>query len=204
MSTPPRRNRNAERGESTRARLVATATELFAERGYEATSVEQVLARAGVSKGSLYHHFASKDALFEAVLDAVEAGVAQKTMRAARGIDDPVEALRAACRAWLRLARDKTVRQIVLIDAPAAMGWERWREIDERHSFGILKQAVAQTPGGRDPAAAEVLSHVLLAAVIEIAMVIARSRRPRRALASGEATLDRLLAALAEPAGDAP
>ena len=189
-----RPNKNIERGQSTRARLVAVATELFAERGFENTSVELVLERAGASKGSLYHHFANKEALFEAVLDAVEARVAHATVDAARGIEDPVEALRAACRAWLRLAGDPVVRQIVLLDAPAVMGWEKWREIDERHAFGILKGAVQATAVAEDAASADVLAHVLLASIIEIAMLIARSNTPRKALRSGDAALDRLFA----------
>jgi AcrR family transcriptional regulator len=197
MSRPSQVSKNVERGRATRARLVAVATELFTERGFENTSVELVLAQAGVTKGSLYHHFASKEALFEAVLDAVEAHVARATVDATRGIDDPVEALRVACGAWLRLARDPVVRQIVLIDAPAVMGWEKWREIDDRHAFGILKQAVEATSAPKqERASPEVIAHVLLASIIEIAMLIARSKNPREALASGEAALDQLLAGI--------
>jgi len=197
MASPSSKNKNVERGRATRAHLVAVAKELFAERGFERVSVNLVLERADVSKGSLYHHFSSKEALFEAVLDEVEARVATATIEAARGIEDPVEALRAACRAWLRLARDPTVRQIVLIDAPAVMGWQRWREIDERHAFGILKRAIEATPERtRQGVSAELVAHVLLAGIIEIAMLIARSKTPRRALVSGEAALDRLLAGM--------
>jgi AcrR family transcriptional regulator len=187
-------NKNLERGAATRAHLVAVATELFVERGFEKTSVELVLDRAGVSKGSLYHHFANKEALFEAVLDAVEARVARTAIDAARGVEDPVEALRAGCRAWLRLAGDPTVRQVVLLDAPAVLGWQRWREIDERHAFGVLKRAVRETPAADGAASADILAHVLLASILEIAMLIARSSTPRKALKRGEAALDRLLA----------
>ena len=188
-------NRNIERGRSTRIHLVAVATELFAELGFENTPVELLLERAGVSKGSLYHHFAHKEALFEAVLDEVEARVARATVDAARGIENPVEALRAGCRAWLRLAGDPIVRQVVLLDAPAVLGWEKWREIDDRHAFGILKQAVEATPAGKqEGSSAEVLAHVLLASIIEIAMLIARSKTPRKALKTGEQALDRVFA----------
>jgi AcrR family transcriptional regulator len=190
-------NKNVERGRSTRARLVAVATELFAERGFDKTSVELVLERAAVSKGSLYHHFANKEALFEAVLDTVEAGVATATVNAARGHEDPIEALRAACKGWLRLARDPVVRQVVLIDAPAIMGWQKWREIDERHAFGILKRAIDATAAPETSGlGSDVIAHILLASIIEIAMLIARAERPRKALTDGDAALDRLLAGL--------
>jgi AcrR family transcriptional regulator len=191
-SPPP--NRNLEGGRSTRDRVLTVATDLFAERGFANTSIDVVLECARVSKGSLYHHFASKQALFEAVLDAVEARVARDVVAAASGIEDPRQALRAACVGWLRLAADPVVRQVVLLDAPAAMGWEKWREIDERHAFGVLKATVeAIDSAQRLGSSPEVVAHVLLASIIEIAMVIARAEHPREALESGEAALDRLL-----------
>jgi AcrR family transcriptional regulator len=153
-----------------------------------------VLERSGVSRGSLYHHFASKEALFEAVLEQVEARVARETVDAARDIHDPVEALRAAGDAWLRLTADPVVRQVVLIDAPAVIGWRRWREIDERHAFGVLKRAVEAS--GR--ASADLLAHVVLAAMIEIAMLVARDERR---LAEGREALDGVLVALLAAGG---
>lgn len=190
-------NKNRQRGASTRAHLLEIAAELFTERGYERTSIEVVLERAEVSKGSLYHHFANKEALLEAVLEEVERGVAAKLVKAGSDTSDPVEALRRACRAWLRLARDPAVRQIVLLDAPAVMGWNKWRELDDRHAFGILKAAVAETPAcrkaGQSP---EVLGHIILASIIEMAMLIARSNTPKKTLATTDAALDRLLGQL--------
>jgi AcrR family transcriptional regulator len=189
-------DRRIEKGEATQRRLLAVATKLFAKHGYERTSVEQVLARAKVSRGSLYHHFASKEALFEAVLEEMEAGVAEATTRAARGIEDPLEALRAGCAAWLKLARDPAVRRIVLIDAPSAVGWQKWREIDERHAFGILKGAVELANPRGSP---EVIAHLLLAALIEMAMVVARAEHPRAALRDAQAAIDALLDSLLRP-----
>ena len=85
-----RPNKNVARGEATRSQLVAIATRMFAERGYEDTSIEGVLREAGVSRGSLYHHFASKEALFEAVAEEVETSVGTQTLAAAAGADGPV------------------------------------------------------------------------------------------------------------------
>src|SRR5438477_215898 len=90
-----RPNKNVARGEATRSQLIAIATRMFAERGYEDTSIEAVLREAGVSRGSLYHHFASKEALFEAVAEEVETSVGTQTLAAAAGADGPVAALRA-------------------------------------------------------------------------------------------------------------
>src|SRR5579859_2972111 len=100
-----RPNKNVARGEATRSQLLTIATRMFAEHGYEDTSIEAVLREAGVSRGSLYHHFASKEALFEAVAEEVETSVGAQTMAAASGSPGPVEALRAGFLAWIRLRR---------------------------------------------------------------------------------------------------
>ncbi|MBV8192409.1 MAG: TetR/AcrR family transcriptional regulator, partial [Alphaproteobacteria bacterium] len=135
-------SKRIERGQATRQRLVATAARLFAERGYEATSIEEMLQELQVSRGALYHHFDSKEALFEAVLHDIEAEVAQATVDASRGARDPAAALRAGCEAFLELARTPRIRQIVLTDAPAVLGWQKWREIEAQHGLGLLKTAL--------------------------------------------------------------
>ena len=134
-----RPNKNVARGEATRGQLLSIATRLFAERGYEDTSIEAVLREAGVSRGSLYHHFPGKEALFEAVAEDVETSVGQQTLAAARGADGPVAALRAGSLAWIRLAGDPVVRRILLIDAPSVLGWERWRAMEEHHALGGIR-----------------------------------------------------------------
>ena len=134
-----RPNKNVARGEATRGQLIAMARRMFAEHGYENTSVEAVLREAGVSRGSLYHHFASKEALFEAVAEDVETSVGEQTLAAAGGSGGPVAALRAGFLAWIRLAGDPVVRRILLIDAPSVLGWERWRSMEERHALGLIR-----------------------------------------------------------------
>src|SRR5215472_2996945 len=121
-------NRKLERGQATREQLLAVATRLFAERGYDDTSIELVLQESGVSRGALYYHFKSKEALFEAVLDGVGQDVAGRLQAAMAGTTDIPSALRAACLGWIRLAGDPVVQRIVLVDAPSVLGWQRWRE----------------------------------------------------------------------------
>src|ERR1700760_1019508 len=77
-------NRNVERGQATRTHLVEVATQLFAAHGYEGTSIEAVLAESGASRGSLYHHFAGKNALFLAVLEDVGTLVTAQVTEAMR------------------------------------------------------------------------------------------------------------------------
>ena len=193
-------NKNVERGRATRAHLVDVATQLFAARGYDGTSIEAVLAEAGTSRGSLYHHFHGKDALFWAVLEGVAARVGEQLAEAERDAPHPVAALRAGCLAWIRLAADPVVQQTVLIDAPAVLGWQRWRELDEQGALGWIRAALAYAAetGRIERRHVDVFAHIVLAAANEVALVIARAKDPAAALTVGESTfaefLDRLLA----------
>lgn len=191
-------NQRVEQGRATRAALIEVATELFATNGYEATAIPAVLDAAGVSRGALYHHFESKEALFEAVLQSVEAQATLKVTRAARGATDPLDGLRRGCAAYLAMCRDPVVRRISLIDAPAVVGWERWREIDEQHSFGLIKAAIAAiaAAGGVKPELVDVMAHVVLAALLEVALLVARADQGRLAIRRGQEAVDELLTAL--------
>lgn len=187
-----------EQGQATRAALIDVATELFATNGYEATAIPAVLDAAGVSRGALYHHFESKEALFEAVLQSVEAEATLKVTRAARGATDPLDGLRRGCAAYLAMCRDPVVRRISLIDAPAVVGWERWREIDEQHSFGLIKAAIAAiaADGRVKPELIDVMAHMVLAALLEVALLVARADEGRLAIRRGQEAVDELLTAL--------
>ncbi|HEY2508617.1 MAG TPA: TetR/AcrR family transcriptional regulator [Streptosporangiaceae bacterium] len=191
-------NKNVERGQATRALLIDVATRLFASRGYDDTSIEMVLAESGVSRGSLYHHFPGKDALFQAVLEAVGLQVAEAGAAVLAGATDPLDVLRKGGRHWLQLASDPVVRQIVLIDAPAVLGWKRWRELDDAN-LGMIKSTLdhAASAGAFDQRHAEVFAHIVLAAANEVALMIALAEDPAAALAAAEPAfvnfLDRFL-----------
>ena len=190
-------DRRVERGQATRAQVLEVAERLFTDLGYEATSISTVLAETGVSRGAFYHHFPSKEALFETVLESVEARVEATLRKAAAKETDPVEAIRAGCRAWLDLAGDPTVLRITLVDAPSVVGWSRWREIDERHGFGLLLAGLQATGRFPEPILHPV-AHMLLAATLEAALLIARagprSKEARNARAGVDELLDRVLA----------
>ena len=124
-------NKNVERGQATRVHLIEVATRLFATQGYDGTSIEAVLAESGVSRGSLYHHFPGKEALFLAVFEALGDRLGADMTAAIQDAANPIEMLRAASVAWIRQAGDPVVQQIMLIDAQAVLGWQRWRELDE-------------------------------------------------------------------------
>ncbi len=185
-----------DKGRATRDRLIAAASELFGQRGYESTSIEAILSAAGVKRGSLYHHFASKEALFDAVLDRQIAGISDAIAAAARAAGpDPVASLRAGCSSWLQMALDPSIQRITLVDAPAVVGWTRWRELDGRHTLGRLRANMFRIANNSDLPTddVDVLAHMLLAALSEAALLIARAGDPETALAAGQAALETLL-----------
>jgi AcrR family transcriptional regulator len=183
------------RGRVTRQHIIATATRLFADDGYEGTSIEAVLRECGISRGALYHHFASKEALFTEVLEVTEARVGEIITAAAQGAGNPLDALRAGCAAWLSLAHDPVVKQVVLIDAPSVVGWQAWREIDGRYALGLLKSGLRMAAMmGRVPSAkVDLYAHMLLAVLIELALLIARSENIAAAVESSMEAVEQLV-----------
>lgn len=194
-------NKNVERGQATRAHLIEVATRLFATHGYDGTSIEAVLAESGVSRGSLYHHFPGKEALYLAVFEVLGDRLGADMTAALQNAADPVDMLRIGCVTWIRNAGDPVVQQIMLIDAPAVLGWQRWRELDEpalamiRHALGFAAEA-----GAVDPRHVDVFAHIVMATLNEVAMMIALSSDSAATLKAGESAvddfLDRLLGGL--------
>ncbi len=199
--SPESITRRAARGRATREQLIEVATRLFTERGYEDTSIEAVLTAARVSRGALYHHFAGKDALFEAVVESVENRITAEMTAAIGDIQDPVAILKTAALAWIDLAGDPVIQRVILTDAPSVLGWERWRTMDEQRTFGTaraLLQAIADS-GGLTPELVDPFAHMILAALDEMALVIARAEDPEAAMANGRVAVRELLRRLLVP-----
>ena len=171
------------------------ARSLFASRGYDGTSTEAVLEESKVSRGALYHHFETKEALFAAVLEEVEVDITAATGRARANTTDPVEALGAAFDSFLDMASESEVRQIVLTDAHSVLGWQQWREIEDRHGLGRLKQAlkVVAAAGRIREAMVDVFAHILLASLLEVAFMVAWSPDPQAAASTGRKAMKELL-----------
>jgi AcrR family transcriptional regulator len=198
---PDRMTKRAAQGRATREQLIEVATRLFAERGYEDTSIEAVLAAAGVSRGALYHHFTGKDALFGAVLESVQHRITAELATAIGDAQDALATLTAAALAWIDLAGDPVVQRIMLIDGPAVLGWERWRTMDEGQTLGTMRamlQAISDS-GHLTPELVDSFAHMILAALDEIALVIARADNPAAAMAEGRVAVHELLRRLLVP-----
>jgi AcrR family transcriptional regulator len=187
-----------EQAEATRARLLKIANHLFGTKGYEDTSIDEVLERAGVSKGALYHHFPSKEALFEAVFIEGERDCMKQVAAAAMIETDHVEQLRAGCQKWLDLVMDRQLRRIAVIDGPAVLGWQRWREIDEQFAFGLTKKSLqmAMEAGRIREQNVDMLAHMTLGMLGEAAMLIARAPDPQAARDQARDVINRMIDAL--------
>ncbi len=175
----------AQRSAATRQALVAAARPLFTERGYAAVGTDEIARAAGVTRGALYHQFAGKEELFVAVYEQIEIDIAERIGGAPRGAD-PVAVLHAGIDSWLAACADPEVHRIVLIEAPAALGWQRWREIGRRYAMGLVEGIVQGLVDGgvvpRQPV--RPLAHVLIGALEEAALYAARSED--RAAATAE------------------
>jgi AcrR family transcriptional regulator len=195
------RTKHDLRSEATRQRLVAAARELFAERGYAGVGTEEIVHAAGVTRGALYHQFRDKAALFAAVAETVEAELAERIAAGAlAGASAPVGALRAGARLFLEVCAEPEVERIILLDAPAVLGWQAWRDLTSRYGLGLLQQAlqVAMDAGAITRQPVVPLAHVLIGALDECALYVAGADDPAVAREECAAILERLLLRLGE------
>lgn len=161
-----------ERRQATRSAIIKAAYRLFGDRGFAATTIDEVAGAARVAKGAVYHHFATKEALFEAVFEQVSQELVAEVDRVARSEKDALAAMARGTRAYFDACANDRTGQIILHDGPAVLGWERWREIDNRHFGGrfpaALEHAMDQGLIARQPI--EPLARLLLGAVTEAAV----------------------------------
>ena len=190
------RSRNTERSEATRVKLVRAARHLFARRGYAAVGTEQIVRRARVTRGALYHHFRDKRDLFRAVHEQIEAELARKIGEQIAEVgNDPVEVLHQGVRTFLDACTDPAIARIALVDAPSVLGWEEWRATEERYGLGLVTFGLraAMDAGALRAQPVKPLAHLLLGAMEEAGMVIANASDPQVARREVEPALLGLL-----------
>jgi len=173
------KSRKLEQSLATRAALIKTARKLFARVGYAKTDIETVARRARVTRGALYHHFKDKQDLFSAVFDLEEQKLSLIVAEAAAA-ETQVNAwdgMIAGCNAFLDACLDPAVQRIVLIDALAVLGWERWREIDAQHNLRLVMAALqaAMDQGAIARGPVDSLAYLLMGAITEGAIFIAHA-----------------------------
>jgi AcrR family transcriptional regulator len=198
---PAPRRTQAERTAATRALLVGAARKLFADKGFADVSTEAIVKAAGVTRGALYHQFDDKAGLFAAVYEDVErdlvADIAQQIMVAEP--PDPLAAMRAGARLFLDLCSAPDVQQIVLIDAPAVLGWDQWRAVGMKYGLGVIEgmltHAIAEGVVADQPV--RPTAHVLLGALDEAALFVSRASDRDQARREMDAVCDRLINGIA-------
>lgn len=195
-------NRQASRSASTRAKLIRAARWLFARKGYAAVGTEEIVRRAGVTRGALYHQFAGKQELFLAVYEQVEQELTQRVDSSLGEVTSPFDAMRAGMRAFLEECRAPEVQRIVLIDGPSVLGWERWREVAERNGLGLIEAVVTAAIEAGEIVALDAgpLAHLLMGALDEAALLVVRDPDATDSVA---ATLEGLLDGLRIPVAEA-
>lgn len=136
--------RNVERVKRTRGLIVTAARTEFAAKGFAETSTEAILVAAGVTRGAMYHHFADKAAVFEAVCMVLTEEARAVVDKAVESITDPVAALEAGSVAWIGFMLSPGVQRILVVDGPSVLGWARWSRLDRNHSFAALAEGVGE------------------------------------------------------------
>jgi AcrR family transcriptional regulator len=191
----PRRTQR-ERTAQTRAALIAAARRLFGAEGFADVGAERIARDAGMTRGALYHQFTDKADLFAAVLDQVEAEIAQRVANSVAGFDpnDSAGMLLAGANAWLDASSEPELQRIVLLDGPSVLGWERWREICIRHPVGLIAALLQDgiDRGSLPAQPVQALTHVLVGAVDEAALYIAQAENPAAARVDMDLVLRRL------------
>ncbi len=192
----------AQQSESTRGTLIRVGRELFTQLGYADTPTEEIVRRAGMTRGALYHQYRDKKDLFRAVFEHVEQELNERVARAVLEESEPVARMQAGVHAFLDAVLDPTVRRIVVLDGPSVLGLQTWRRIDDDYSFkqvsGALHTLVAARLLPDQPL--DALAHLIVGALNQAALAMAVADDVAAARREFGAAFDRVLAALLVPA----
>jgi AcrR family transcriptional regulator len=195
------RRTQAERTAATRAQLIRAARKLFAEKGFAEVSTQAIVAAAGVTRGALYHQFDDKAGLFAAVYEEVERDLVSDIARQIADDQpaDPLEAMRVGARLFLDRCSAPDVQQIVLIDAPAVLGWDQWRAVGVKYGLGVIEAMLAHAiaEGVIPEQPLRPTAHVLLGALDEAALFVSRATNRDQARREMDAVCDRLISGIA-------
>lgn len=197
LPIPPVSSKQAK-AEATLARLVAVAWAEFAEIGYAETATNDIVAKAQVTRGALYYHFKDKQDLFRRVVEVVAEEVLAKILHRAEAEPTVWQGLVEGCHAFIDACAEPDIRQILLIDAPAVLGWQAWREIDAKYAMGSLADVLALCIESGDiaPRPLPALTHLISGALNEAALLVAESVDPDATRAAVKAETEHLLAGL--------
>ena len=187
----------AERRAATRRALLDAARSMFAEKGYHGAAAEEIVRRAGVTRGALYHHYEDKKDLFRAVVDEMEGEIDEEIEAAERAQPDLPEAVMAGYRAFVDAVLDPEMRRTFFLDGPSVLGWE-WREIDARHAVGKIEEGLEAliAEGFVEPQPVGPLARLINGTLLEAAFFVAASEDPEAARDEVWGAMERLVGGL--------
>jgi AcrR family transcriptional regulator len=184
-------------GAETQKALRRQARKLFAQKGYSGANTNELVERARVTKGALYHHFANKKELYQAVVEDMEQELVERIEAAGAG-RAPWERLSAMCSAYVDACREPALARMLVLEAPAVLGWKTWCNLEQRYEVAAFARCLKEIDGLNEPA--ETLAQVILGALTTGARVIANAPDPEAARAQVGQTIDRLISGLRSPA----
>jgi len=183
----------AAQGEATQRTLRRHARKLFAQKGYSAANTNELVERARVTKGALYHHFANKRELFHAVIEDIERDLVERIESAGAG-REPWERLAAMCTAYIDACREPALARMLVLEAPVVLGWKTWCNLEQKYEVAAFARCLGEADALPEPP--ETLAQVILGALTTGARVIATASDAEAARADVQKTIDRLLAGL--------
>lgn len=194
--------KQAERSAATRARVLDAAEALFAAQGYEVTSTDAILEASEISRGALYHHFATKQAVFEAVFQRVSGAAIDRAVLSSPEYPSPLETLVQVCLRWLKEVRKPAVAAIVIEQGPQVLGWKRARDLEARTSLGLMVRAIerAECAGEVEVESADLAARFLNAVLAEAALATVH-REPRMSNAAIERSIRQVIEGLRRSGG---
>jgi AcrR family transcriptional regulator len=199
-SLPGKASRRAQYSASTRRALIEVAAEQFAAHGYAGTSLDTIVAGARVTKGALYHHFSGKQAVFESVFERVEGQAAKRIKAALKETRDPWDKALAGLRAFLDVVQDPAYQRIVIQEGPAILGYERFREQEERSSYAIVQDIVqsvlSASPYELDDDMLATFSRIFFGAMSAAGESVSSAPDPKVAVARVETAISFILTGL--------
>jgi len=193
----------AERRAGTVRGIEDAARKLFAVHGFTETTIDDIAARAGVAKGAVYHHFSSKEEIFTRVLESIQAELSAAQIPAPSAKPrDPLDMISAGVLRYLLAISEPGIKRILLIDGPAVLGWQKWREMDARYFGALTRAALAMALGDAvPPREVEPLAHLLMGAIMEAALVCATAEHPKKLAKELSAGIRALLGGLVSARG---
>jgi AcrR family transcriptional regulator len=173
------RDKREAQGDATRLALVTAARELFGENGYAATSLDEVAARAGVTKGALYHHFGGKADLFLEVYEQVMREVSDKVVSVFNE-PDHWRAVTEGCQLMIDAQLDPAVRRIALHDARSVLSWDVVHLVESRYGAVGIRGALRKAMHGGviEPQPLRPLALLLAGAISEACFYVADADDP--------------------------